>query len=107
MKVTVLSAAVGGTVFMLSGYLLSVHNLLPHLFGVAWFPLILLYFLKYFETGRFRNIILSAIFLVLQYLAGAPEIVILTGIVLFITVFFTPWFTGKRTGLSGGSSGFL
>lgn len=101
MKITALSSAVGGMVFMLSGYLLSVHNLLPHLFGVSWFPLILLYFLKYFETGSYRNIVLCSLFLVFQYLAGAPEIVILTGIVLFISLFFIPWFTGRPTKLTG------
>ncbi len=95
MKVTVLSSATGGLVFMLSGYLLSVHNLLPHLYGVGWFPLVLLYFLKYFETERMRHIVLSSVFLVVQFLAGAPEIVILTVFVLCITVFFLGSFPGK------------
>ncbi len=94
-KVTRLSSVIGGSVFMLSGYLLSVHNLLPHLYGVSWFPLILLYFLKYFETEKMRHIVLSSIFLVIQFLAGAPEIVILTVIVLFITVFFLRSFLNK------------
>lgn len=94
-KVTRPSAATGGLVFMLSGYLLSVHNLLPHLFGVSWFPLILLYFLKYFETKSTRHIILSSIFLVIQFFAGAPEIVILTVIVLFITALFLKTFVNK------------
>ncbi len=107
MKVTAVSSVAGGLVFMLSGYLLSVHNLLPHLFSVSWFPLILLYFLKYFETGRYRDIILSSLFLVFQYLAGAPEIVILTGMVLFVTVFFAPWLTGRQTGLSARVFGLL
>lgn len=88
MKVSHPGSTVGGAVFMLAGYLLSVHNLLPHLFGVAWFPLILLYFLKYFESERQRHLVLASIFLVIQFLAGAPEIVILTGIVLVITIFF-------------------
>lgn len=107
MKVTALSCAVGGMVFMLSGYLLSVHNLLPHLFGVSWFPLILLYFLKYFETGEYRNSVLCAVFLVFQYLAGAPEIVILTGVVLFASLFFVPWFTERPTKLAGRIAGLV
>ncbi len=107
MKVTPLSSAVGGMVFMLSGYLLSVHNLLPHLFGVSWFPLILLYFLKYFETGEYRNSVLCALFLVFQYLAGAPEIVILTGVVLFASLFFVPWFTVRPTKLTGRAFGLV
>jgi hypothetical protein len=98
-KVSVLSSVTGGLVFMLSGYLLSVHNLLPHLFGVSWFPLVLLYFIKYFETERVRHIILSSVFLTIQFFAGAPEIVILTVIVLFITVFFLGSFADKRIGI--------
>ena len=106
-RVTNLSAAAGGMVFMLSGYLLSVHNLLPHLFGVSWFPLILLYFIKYFETNRKRHIVLSSIFLVVQFLAGAPEIVILTVIVLFITVFFLKAFTSNDVSIRDRLFGLL
>jgi len=73
---------VGGIVFMLSGYLLSVHNLLTHLFAVAWFPLTVLYCIKSFETGRKKHLVLTALFLSMEFFAGAPEIVMLTGPVL-------------------------
>jgi hypothetical protein len=94
-SVSRLSAFLGGTVLILSGYLVSVHNLLPHLFAVAWFPLIVLFFLKYIETGRKKNIVLSGGFLVFQFCAGAPEIVLLTVVVLFIVSFYLKAFMAK------------
>ena len=49
-KASLSASFVGGVIFMLSGYLLSVHNLLPHLFSVAWFPLTMIFFLKSLNT---------------------------------------------------------
>ncbi|MCX5803965.1 MAG: hypothetical protein NTU69_10630, partial [Proteobacteria bacterium] len=50
LKTSSLASFVGGVIFMLSGYLLSVHSLLPHLLAVPWFPLVIMYFLKYLES---------------------------------------------------------
>jgi hypothetical protein len=86
-RVSRLSAFLGGTVLILSGYLVSVHNLLPHLFAVAWFPLIVLFYLKHIETRKRKYIVLSSMFLVFQFCAGAPEIVLLTVVVLFVVSF--------------------
>ncbi len=94
-RVSRLSAFLGGAVLILSGYLVSVHNLLPHLFAVAWFPSILLFFLKHIETGKRKYIVLSGTFLVFQFCAGAPEIVLLTVIVLFIVSFFLKAFIAE------------
>ena len=47
LRASSLASFVGGVIFMLSGYLLSVHSLLPHLLAVPWFPLVIMYFLKY------------------------------------------------------------
>ncbi len=69
---------------MLSGYLLSVHNLITHLFAVPWFPLVLLFYIKYFENGKRRDLVYTALFLSMEFLAGAPEIVLMTGLVLAI-----------------------
>lgn len=70
---------------MLSGYLLAVHNLITHLLAVPWFPLVLLSYLKYFDEKKRRNLVYTAIFLGMEFLAGAPEIVLMT--VLVLTVF--------------------
>ncbi|MCX5811447.1 MAG: YfhO family protein [Proteobacteria bacterium] len=92
----------GGVVFMLSGYLMSVHNLLPHLFSVSWFPLIIMFFLKYFDDKHKRYLAYTAISLTMQFLAGAPEIVIMTIFVLIIISIFLNLFTTDET-----PSGFI
>jgi hypothetical protein len=96
LKTSTLASFAGGVIFMLSGYLLSVHNLLPHLLAVGWFPLVLLYFIKHYETGRYRHLVLSGIFLVIEFLAGAPEAVMLTCFVLLIVALYpTPFLFGS------------
>lgn len=82
------SAFVGGCVFMLSGYLLSLHNVLPHLFSAAWFPLVIMFFLRHLETHRNRDIILCALFLAMQFLSGAPEMVAITLTALVVFALF-------------------
>ena len=84
LKASPIASLCSGIIFILSGYLLSVHNLLPHLFSVAWFPLIVLYFLKYFEYRRIKYIVITSILLSMQFFAGAPEIVMMTISVLVI-----------------------
>lgn len=75
---------------MLSGYLLSVHNLLPHLFSVAWFPLTLMFFLKYVESFKLKYTAYTSLCLSMEFFAGAPEIVAMTFLVLFlITIFYS------------------
>jgi hypothetical protein len=81
-------ALLGGNIFMLSGYLLSVHNVPPHLFSAAWFPLVLTFFLKYFETSKHKYLILSSLCLVMQFVAGAPEMVIMSALVLLVLTAF-------------------
>jgi hypothetical protein len=98
MKSSEEGAFVGALIFMLSGYLLSVHNLLPHLFAVAWFPLVLLFFLKHFETRQMRYAALASLFLLMQFLSGAPEIFMMSVLALFIVTLFLPSFIGEHVG---------
>ena len=83
-KVSWVASFTGGALFMLSGYLLSVHNLITHLFAVPWFALVLLAWIKYFDTGRRKYLVQTALFIAMEFLAGAPEIVIMTFLVLFL-----------------------
>lgn len=96
LKASSIASFVGGVVFMLSGYLLSVHNLLPHLLAVPWFPLVIMYFLKYLESKRSKYIVFTGIFVTMEFLAGAPEIVMMTFFVLgFILLTAGVFFTEK------------
>ncbi len=73
---------------MLSGYMLSIHSLLPHLLAIPWFPLVIMSFLKYFNTNKKKYLVYASIFLSMEFLAGAPEIVMMTALVLFVLLFF-------------------
>jgi hypothetical protein len=99
MKASEEGAFVGALTFMLSGYLLSVHNLLSHLFAVSWFPLVLLFFLKHFETGRIRHAIFVSLFLLMQFLSGAPEILMMSVLALSMVTLFLPSFVDQRVSL--------
>jgi hypothetical protein len=78
------AAFLGGLIFMLSGYLLSVHNLLSHLLAVSWFPLTLMAYLRFLDTRRACFGVLAALSLSMEFLAGAPEIVIMTLLALTV-----------------------
>jgi len=83
----------GGAIFMLSGYLVSVHNLLPYLFAAGWLPLAMIAFLRYFETRHPKHLVLSALFLAFQFCAGAPEMVLMSITVLSVLAAFAPSFS--------------
>lgn len=106
-KVSFFSALTGGIVMLLSGYLLSVHNLITHLFAVPWFPLILLLYLRFIDSGRQKYIAYAAICLVFQFLAGAPEIVLMTLLVLGITALCPVLSMEQRIGLRHRISYFI
>ncbi|MCX5804296.1 MAG: YfhO family protein [Proteobacteria bacterium] len=100
LKASSIASFVGGVIFALSGYLLSVHNLLPHLLAVPWFPLVIMYFLKYLENKKSKHIVFTGIFLTMEFLAGAPEIVMMTFLVLCIISFFPGVFVTEKVGVS-------
>jgi hypothetical protein len=87
-KGTNTGALIGSIVFMLSGYLLSVHNLLPHLLSVTWLPLILLCYQKYLIKVSLKHLIFTSVCLTMMFLSGAIEILYGTFGVIFILLFF-------------------
>ncbi|MGA1823779.1 MAG: YfhO family protein [bacterium] len=81
-------AFIGAIIFMLSGYLLSVHNLLIHLLSIIWLPLILLSYHNYTNKEEIKYILYTSFFLTLMFLGGAVEIVYGTFLLLFILMIF-------------------
>lgn len=69
------SSLVSGLIFMLSGFLLSVHSLLSCLLSVVWTPLIMLYFRRALMDVRSRYRIYTALFMTFSFLGGGVEIV--------------------------------
>jgi hypothetical protein len=92
MKASIEASFVGGIVFMFSGYLLSVHNLLTHLFAVVWFPLILMFFIKCLDEKRLKYAVYASLCIAMQFFAGAPEIVMMTLLVMVVIFVLYPHF---------------
>ncbi|OGP88806.1 MAG: hypothetical protein A2156_07350 [Deltaproteobacteria bacterium RBG_16_48_10] len=84
-------ALLSALVFVLSGFLLSVHSLLTVLLSVTWTPLILLFFRRAIVGQGFKNEALCAVFMTLSFLGGGIEIVYGNFFVLLIMAIFYPF----------------
>jgi hypothetical protein len=82
---------ISGLIFMLSGYLLSVHSLLNCLLSVIWTPLIMLFFRRAIAAPGFKNELIVAIFITISFFGGGVEIVYGNLIILLLMVIFTPF----------------
>ncbi len=82
------SAAIASLSFTFGGYLISVHNLLPTLQSVTWFPLVLLFFLRSFSHRSRGYAMLAGGTLCIMFMGGGAEVPPLTlGVLLFLTLF--------------------
>jgi hypothetical protein len=89
LKVNSAGALVSGLIFMLSGYLLSVHSLLTILLSSIWTPLIMMFFRRAIHGQGLRNEIFTAILITISFLGGGMEIVYGNFFVLCIMVIFS------------------
>ena len=91
LKVNSTGALISGLIFMLSGYLLSVHSLLTILLSVIWTPLIMMFFRRAIDKPGFKNEIFTAIFITISFLGGGIEIVYGNFFILLLMVIFSPF----------------
>jgi len=89
LKVNSAGALISGLIFMLSGYLLSVHSLLTILLSSIWTPLIMMFFRRAISGQGLRNEIFTAILITISFLGGGIEIVYGNFFVLLIMVIFS------------------
>jgi hypothetical protein len=89
LKVNPTGALISGLIFMLSGYLLSVHSLLTILLSSVWMPLIMMFFRRAMIGQGFKNEILTAILIAISFLGGGIEIVYGNFFVLLFMVIFS------------------
>ena len=80
---------ISGLIFMLSGYLLSVHSLLTILLASIWMPLIMMFFRRAINGRGLKNEIFTAILITISFLGGGIEIVYGNFFVLLIMVIFS------------------
>ena len=88
-------ALLSGLVFMLGGFLLSVHGLLSVLLSVVWTPLVLLFFRRTIAGQGLKNEALTALFMTLSFLGGGIEIVYGNFLVLLLLVICYPFSKGS------------
>ena len=88
LKVNSTGSLISGLIFMLSGYLLSVHGLLTCLLSTIWTPLIMMFFRRAIANPGLKNEILTAIFITLSFLGGGIEIVYGNFFVLIFMMIF-------------------
>ena len=79
---------IAGILFMLGGYLLSIHSLLPTLLTVVWTPLIILFFRRALTGPGITNEIITAIFFSISFLGGGLENVYGNVFILLLMVLF-------------------
>jgi hypothetical protein len=91
LKVDSAGALISGLIFMLSGYLLSVHSLLTILLSSIWTPLIMMFFRRAINGRGLKNEIFTAILITISFLGGGIEIVYGNFFVLLIMVIFSPF----------------
>jgi hypothetical protein len=91
LRVNSTGALISGLIFMLSGYLLSVHSLLTILLSSTWTPLIVLFFRRAINRQGLKDEILTALLVTISFLGGGIEIVYGNFLVLFIMMIFSPF----------------
>jgi len=89
LKVGSAGSLISGFIWMLGGYLLSVHSLLTILLSVVWTPLIMLFFRRAMISPGIRNEIMTAVFITLSFLGGGIEVVYGNFFVLLIMMIFS------------------
>lgn len=77
------ASALAGVVGELCGYTLSLGNMLGFLLALPYLPLMLLGWQRFWLTGRRRWLLAALACGVIQVLAGAPELCVLSQILLF------------------------
>lgn len=71
-------ALVGALLFTLGGNLVSLSNLLNHFQAAVWLPWVLFFGEKLFLARSWKNFLIFTFILLIQMLAGSPEIYVLT-----------------------------
>ena len=102
LKVNPTGSLLSGLIFMLGGYLLSVHSLLTILLSVIWTPLIMIFFRRAIANPGLKNEIFTAIFITISFLGGGIEIVYGN---FFFLIFMMIFPLDPSTGSGGGHGG--
>jgi len=71
------AAVLGGSVFMLGGFFVSLGNFINNLQTVAWLPWLFLAWDRVLDGGRIRDLLLFAVLCAVAFLGGEPQMLVL------------------------------
>ncbi|HBR17856.1 MAG: hypothetical protein A3G39_08375 [Deltaproteobacteria bacterium RIFCSPLOWO2_12_FULL_43_16] len=84
---SIVGALIGALIFMLGGYLISVHNLLSTLLSVIWVPFIIFLYLRVIKRDSLTYAVFTGIALAIMFTGGGIEVVYGTlGFLLFLAL---------------------
>jgi len=87
LQASITGSFIGALIFMLGGYLISVHNLLSTLLSVTWVPLIILLSLRVLKKASLTYVVFTGIVLSIMFTGGGIEVVYGTlGLLLFLAL---------------------
>lgn len=105
LRVNPWGSLVSGLIFMLGGFLLSVHSLLSCLLSVIWTPLILLYYRRALIDPRPKTLIFTALFMTFSFFGGGVEIVYGNFFLLLLMALMWPFEGRPEHGLRAAEKG--
>ncbi len=77
-------ALMGAVLFTLGGTIVSFSNLMNHFQTAVWLPLVILQWERVLHSGSWKNFILFTFLLLIQFLAGSPEVYVMCLGLLFL-----------------------
>src|SRR5258706_1870851 len=80
-------ALIGAVLFTLGGTPVSLTKLLNHFQAAVWLPWVLLFGERCLKAQSWRSFLALTAILLLQFLAGSPEIFVMSGAILFLDGF--------------------
>ena len=84
---SIVGALIGALIFMLGGYMISVHNLLSTLLSVTWVPLAIFLYLRIIKRNSLVYVVSLGIILAIMFTGGGIEVVYGTlGLLLFLAL---------------------
>lgn len=90
------SAVFGGILFGVGGVMVSMVNLLPILFVVAWCPLVFLFARRFLHEPNVRDFSAAALLMGIQGLAGEPTSLVQTWLLVGTYGLYRGWHGGGR-----------
>lgn len=87
-KLSKASSILGGLIFTFSGFNLIWSQWNGHVLTASFFPLIIYFIVDFFEKSNRRSLVGLSLALALQIMSGYPQLILYTGLLVFIICLF-------------------